>query len=311
MIGELEVVALPPRDPRGHKGTFGTVTVLGGCVVPTFMPGGPCLSAVAALRSGAGLAKLCLPEPLIGAALAIAPSATGIPLACAPTGELLASESARAVHAMVRAGDVSKDAVVVGPGLGTGEGAQAAVYELACCDRLACVFDADALNCLSAMPDALEAMRGSRGEAGRVLTPHVGEFRRLAVALDLEQSGDSPGAEAAAAAAQMLRGVVVLKSARTIVTDGGRVFERRGETPALATAGSGDVLAGLMGGLLAQHGLGPGAALDAFEIACLAVVVHAEAARAWSRDAQASGGMLAMELADRLPAAIERHRQAG
>ena len=109
--------ALPKRPARGHKGTFGTVCVLGGqAASPRVMIGGPALSATAALRAGAGLAVLAVPEPVLAAAITIAPSATGLALPVDGEGNLLPSE----VAALLDEHLPRYDCLAVGPGLGDG-----------------------------------------------------------------------------------------------------------------------------------------------------------------------------------------------
>ncbi|MEO1130058.1 MAG: ADP/ATP-dependent (S)-NAD(P)H-hydrate dehydratase, partial [Planctomycetota bacterium] len=167
--------SLPARDPGGHKGTFGTVAVVGGSAhavgpKPTdglHMLGGPCFAATAALRSGAGLARLVLPEPLVDAGLAIAPSATGIALAVDERGDIVGHEAARVLDRVV----AEADCLVVGPGLGTRDGACACVVRAVQQERIPVVIDADALNCLALVPEVQRDFH-----AAAVLTPHPGEF---------------------------------------------------------------------------------------------------------------------------------------
>src|SRR5690606_19702278 len=90
----LPLPPLPPRDPAGHKGTFGTVAIVGGCATPaTRMIGAPALAALAALRAGAGLARLVMPAPILDAGLTITPSATGRPLPTDATGAVIPHEA--------------------------------------------------------------------------------------------------------------------------------------------------------------------------------------------------------------------------
>ena len=147
-----------------------------------------------------------------------------------------------------------------------------------------------------------------------------GEFRRLAATLG---SAIDPLSQAQAAAedlARRLGAVVVLKSAATVVTDGHRTWTHDSPNSALATAGSGDVLAGLIAGLVAQHHrrpLGAGSAtitserqggLSLYDCACLGVRAHAGAAAAWVRKSHASGGLLAPDLLAEIPGVLESMR---
>lgn len=304
---ELDRVAHPPAMPirpaDGHKGTFGTTLVVGGATGPRRMLGGPCLAARAALRTGCGLAVLGVPETLATSALSIVPEATAIPLAitdaCADDAIEAVREAASTAHS-----------IVCGPGLGSPDGVDRLVDAVADLEDLPRVLDADALNALA------DSSRGTlRGPL--VLTPHPGEWNRLARRLGIERDAISNAGRPRAAAelARRLDGgggpvVVVLKGDRSVVSDGRRFWRCEIANPALATAGSGDVLAGVIGGLLAQFHPRAGAParapiLDAFDLACLGVALHAEAGAGWRRR-HGDAGLLARELADELPAARVR-----
>ena len=263
------------------------------------MIGAPCLSALGALRAGAGLAMLAVPEPIVDAALTIAPSATGLPLPVDQAGELIASEAAVRLAGALE----EVDALVVGPGLCVTEASRALTLQATLQEELPVVLDAGALSALAQTPEAQRDVR-----ATCVLTPHPGEFRRLAEAFGLE--GDPVDPQGRAAAAQRLASflgvIVVLKGARTVVADAAEAHVSEAEVPALATGGTGDVLAGMIAALIAAHGraLGPRAC------AVHAVEAHASAARAWSERAGASGGMLATDLLEHVPRAVEARRAA-
>lgn len=292
---------LPARPRTGHKGTFGTVCVVGGCCEgQTRYVGAPALSALGALRSGCGLCRVLAPEPLIQSVLRITPSATGSAL---PVGRGGGIGRAAAVRAVVSNAAVSH-AVVVGPGFGSGAGVNAVVQR---CWRglgVPLVLDADGLNALASM--------GSLAPAGgpTVVTPHPGEAKRLMVARGL--SGDPTHERSrpriAAALAGALGCVVVLKGAGTVVSDGERVYRNTSGGPWLATGGTGDVLAGVIGGLIAQHVAGSGDASEVFRLACIGVLVHGRAGDRWARDHRATGGMLAAELAQGVAREVERLR---
>lgn len=304
---ELELVEDPPPMPSrpsgGHKGTFGTTLLVGGATGPRRMLGGPCLAARAALRSGCGLAVLGVPESLATAALTIVPEATAIPLSIADVCEVGAVEA-------VREAGAAAHAIVCGPGLGSPVGIESLVDAVADLEDRPRVLDADALNALARSPRV--TLRGPI-----VLTPHPGEWNRLARRLGIERDAisDVGRPEAAAELARRFDGgggpvVVVLKGERTVVSDGRRFWRCDAGNPALATAGSGDVLAGVLGGLFAQFHPRAGApartpVLDAFDLACLAVSLHAEAGAGWRRR-NGDAGLLAHELADELPAARGR-----
>ena len=303
-LEELDTLpAIPPRPSDGHKGTFGTTLVIGGATTPRRMLGGPCLAARAALRSGGGLAVLAVPESIATAALTLLPEATAVPLPidvdCSASAVELVQDAAIGAHS-----------VVCGPGLGRPGGIDRMVTMVADLEDRPRVLDADALNSIAATP-----ARTFHGPL--ILTPHPGEWDRLARSLGIVENvmDDQRRPAAAAALARRLDAgggpvVVVLKGDRTVVSDGRRFWRSNIANAAMATGGTGDVLAGTLGGLLAQFHPRAGAparspALDAFEIACLGVAMHAEAGQVWS-DLHGEAGMLAHELADALPRARQR-----
>jgi len=290
---EHDTPALPARDPQGHKGTFGSVSVFGGrCAGGQRMIGAPCLAALAALRAGAGLAKIAAPEPIIDACLTIAPSATGTPLPVDAAGEILPAEAARVLAEAAE----NSSALVVGPGLGVSDATGALAIQAALQEDCPVVVDADAINALA---QHRELQRDVRASA--ILTPHPGEFARLARSLDLD---NDPTPENAQKLAGFLGVIVVLKGATTVVADAVRVWAHEAELPQLATGGTGDVLAGAVAGLVAQHGKTDGL----FACAQAAVIAHAAAASEWGESYAADGGMLATELLDSLPAAVDALR---
>jgi hydroxyethylthiazole kinase-like uncharacterized protein yjeF len=241
--------AWPAHRADTHKFRRGAVAVLAGGVTGV---GAPRLSARAALRAGAGLATLlCEPEALAVHA-ARGPDAL-MQRPVADRGDLDVFLQDRRIAA-----------VLAGPALGLGRRAGDLVRAVIADDRPA-VLDADALTLIAGWPDGgVRSLRGRRAEI--VLTPHAGEFQRL--------FGDEPAnaepskLERARKAAALAGAVVVDKGADTVVAapDGRAAINATG-TAALATAGSGDVLAGLVTGLLAQG-------MPAFEAACAAVWLH-------------------------------------
>ena len=286
-----EVPRIAARDPAGHKGTFGRVLVVGGCVQPPLiMVGGPSLAAIAALRCGCGLAELAMPAPLLVAGLTLAPSAVGHAIEIDAHG----GATVGALQALAQRAAVA-EAVVCGPGLGANAGP--VVHSMiASAPRL--VLDADALNALASSPDPRAALRARRAGT-TVLTPHVGEARRLARACGVHESATA--SELAAA----LGVVVVLKSHETSIADAEHAWTVRAGTSALATAGSGDVLAGVLAGLWAQQTECP-----TFDVARQAVCLHGLASVQWSAE-HGHAGLLAQDLAAAIPAELERWRLGG
>lgn len=278
----------PPRPVEAHKGTFGTVIVVGGCAT---MIGAPAICARAALRTGVGLVKAACPAEVLPHVLTIEPSATGIALG-GDLGDALAQ---------IDLADPDKKAVLaVGPGLGQDAERGELVIALLAGERPV-VLDADGLNLLAKhlQKQGADAFSGSRPPSPRVLTPHPGEYRRLAAALGIDADPTGSDAErgrAATLVSQRLGCVVLLKGKRTVIADGARTAFNTTGNPALATAGSGDVLTGVIASLLAQ-GMTP------FDAARLAAHAHGLAADQWA-DQHGTRGLRAMELADRLPAAL-------
>ncbi|MDQ7012334.1 MAG: NAD(P)H-hydrate dehydratase [Planctomycetota bacterium] len=331
---------LPARPRDGHKGTFGTVAIVGGCAAPpdtvggAHMAGAPALAALGALRIGAGLAKMVCPAAVLPTAIGLVPSATGIVLPTDADGCIVAHEAAAVLDQLVE----SADAIVIGPGLGSGgehntpsaTAVEAIALRAIGQDLTPVVVDADALNALARVPDLAREFR-----ATAVLTPHPGEFRRLAAALNISHDPTDPTDAtqrplAAEALAQRLGCMVVLKGAGTVVSDGQRTWTCPNGHPCLATAGTGDVLAGAIGGLIAQFvkppdplmaglsaqaraalGASSGndpAAMDLFDAARAGVLIHALAGERWASAHHASAGLLAAELAGLLPVCAESIR---
>ncbi|WP_439817830.1 NAD(P)H-hydrate dehydratase [Zavarzinia sp. CC-PAN008] len=255
-----------PR-PEGHKYDRGHALVAGGGLAQT---GASRLAARAALRAGAGLVTLASPPDAL------------MVNACHLTAVMLARmDGAEALNALLE--DRRFNAVLLGPGQGVGEGTRACVAAALNRGR-ATVLDADALTSFADAPhDLFGAVRGPT-----VLTPHEGEFRRL-----FPDLADLPSkAERAVAAAARARAVVILKGSDTVVADPAGMVVIASDAPAtLATAGSGDVLAGIVLGLLA-------AGMPAFEAAAAAVWLHAEAARSFGP------GLIAEDVVERIPRAL-------
>lgn len=286
--------ALPPllraRPLQSHKGSLGWALVVGGA--PTYV-GAPLLGAAAAARSGCGLVGLST-VPVVTAAAAVAlPEATHLPR----DAEEPAAVTVEALSA--RLDDFQ--AVLIGPGLGRAANARDLARELlrhlrGRDERPGVVVDADGLNALAEQTEWWHTL-----PEGCVLTPHYGEMGRLAGVLAGEVASRS--IDLAARSADAWRQVVVLKGPHSVVAaPGGETWVYPHPNPALATAGSGDVLAGLIVGLIAQA-VAPAAA------ARLAVGVHALAACAalerhgWDR-------LLASDLLPEIPAVLARLARA-
>lgn len=295
------LVSLPPlplRPRDGHKGTFGTVLIVGGSSdESTRMVGAPALAGMGALRAGCGLCKLMMPATILNAALASLTSASGLPLPVDEQDRVIPYE---AVAAFDRAAE-DATSIVVGPGLGSSDAARALVLRAVQRDNPPLVIDADALNILASIHELFRDFH-----AAAILTPHPGEYRRLAHAFRIAHDpvNEDSRSLAAEALAQKIGAVVVLKGARTVVSDGQRTWVCPAGDPCMATGGSGDVLAGVTAGLIAQHFR---QGHDLFECARAAVAAHALAGERWAAT-NATAGMLASELADLIPAGLDTLR---
>ena len=279
-----QVPALPDRPEDGHKGTFGKVLIIGGSVG---MSGAVCLSSVSALRSGSGMVTAAVPRSIQMTVAAYEPCVMTIGLDTDSNGQL-ASLSRKRIEELL----AGKDAVAIGPGLGqSAEAAELVAIVLEVC-RVPLVLDADALNV--AAIGGLLAKRNK--ETGCVITPHPGEFARL-TGLPVAEDEDTRIAMSADFA-RTHELTVVLKGPRTVVTNGARLFVNATGNSGMATAGSGDVLTGIVASLLGQR-------MNAFEAAALAVNAHGRAGNFVAFEL-GERGMIASDLLQALPKAWEQ-----
>lgn len=269
---------MPVRDPAGHKRTFGKVYLLGGSVGYT---GAPVLCAAGAVRSGCGLVLLGVPET-------VWPIAAGKCL-CAMPHPLPEQEGRLSPDAEteIRRRMAGCDAAAIGCGLGRSEGSDALVRSLLTAE-LPLVLDADGINALAGHIDTLSCRR----ERITVLTPHDGELARV--------GGDMAAPrETAAAAFAAAHGVYLIrKGCRTVVAaPDGRLAVNTTGNDGMAKGGSGDVLTGLVTGLLAQG-------LEPFDACCAAVWLHG---RAGDLAAEEKGrrGMTPADMIEKLPYALK------
>lgn len=263
---------LPARADTGHKGTFGKVAIAGGSIGgQKIMLGSAAFAAKAAIRSGAGMAVFIGNEELLTRLIELVPQAVGI----------------------VYDKNFSKawDSIVIGPGLSVDKQNIELISKLLSL-KLPTVIDADGLNTISKYP---ELARGIHNFC--VLTPHPKEFERLSKALSVRSIQELT---------EKHRCTVVLKSYNTQIADGDRHWYQEAKNPVLATAGTGDVLAGLIAGLMAQY---CPEQLSAFDCAKLGVEIHSKAAEKW-RKAHGSGGLMIDELLELIPPTMEELRSS-
>jgi ADP-dependent NAD(P)H-hydrate dehydratase / NAD(P)H-hydrate epimerase len=279
---------LPARPERAHKGDFGRVLVIAGSAE---YPGAAILAGLGAMRAGAGMVQVATADSVAQRLAGAVPELTWMVLDEEAPGLIAPSGWRRATGEAE-----SFDAVVIGPGLGRQPATQRRTRNLVSGLRTPAVVDADGLNALA---DADRWWQGLR--ARLVLTPHPGEFGRLTSA-QLPAADDEPGRAAAAGEAAARWGqVVVLKGAHSVIASpDGELIRSSVATPALATAGSGDVLTGVIGAFLA-------AGAEPFVAAAAGVAVHG-AAGLLAEDRMGRAGVIARDIAGLLPEAIEKLR---
>ncbi len=273
---------VPGRSAPGTKFTSGHVVVVGGS---RGLTGAPCLAAEAAMRAGAGYVTALVPGSL---ELVFETRLLEVMTRALPDsdGALTPAGVEDALEACGRAG-----ALVLGPGLGRSEGAFAFARALAARAEAPLLLDADGLNAHAGALDELAARR-----APTVLTPHAGELGRLLGRPSAEI--EAQRLPSAREAARRAGAVVVLKGDDTIVAAPDGTAAVNGlSAPALATAGTGDVLSGVIGAFLAKG-------LDPFEAACAGVRRHAAAGRVAASEVGA-GGVIASDVIAALPRALE------
>jgi hydroxyethylthiazole kinase-like uncharacterized protein yjeF len=247
---DAKLPPLPFRSEDGNKGTFGRMLVVAGC---EGMVGAPVIAGTAALRTGAGLVQIAVPASILNAALSISPELIG--LALRPSSVKKFEDACE-----------KSDAIVLGPGLGQSAEAKIRVLQVVRLNK-PIVVDADGLNILS-QQKRWPAFFSSRA----VLTPHPGEMARLAHLFGKTEvpSHDEGRLRIAVSAAKSFSQVVVLKGHRTVVTDGSRSYVNHTGNSSLSKAGTGDILSGMIGALLAQK-------MEPFEAAVLGVYLHGRA----------------------------------
>ena len=281
-----DIPKLEPRAVDGHKGDYGKVCIIAGSVG---MSGAAALAGRAALRAGAGLVRVAMPKSVLPIVAAIEPSFTTIALPEDSAGRI----SAKAIHAVLEAVG-QNDAVAFGPGIGISGALRSILETLLEQESLRLVVDADGLNNLAGIKNWSTKLK-----AKLILTPHPGEMKRLWSGL-LREELPADRKEQALQLAQRTNTIVVLKGAGTVVTDGEKVYINKTGNPGMATAGSGDVLTGVITALLGQG-------LSEFDAAILGVYIHGLAGDiAAEKLGQIS--LMTTDIIDSLPDAFLKHR---
>ncbi len=279
---DASVLGLAPRrDPRSTKFSSGQVVIVGGS---RGLTGAVRMASEAAIRAGAGYATVAVPADLESIFEGGRPEVMSV--GCPGGDGCLAAASRKAVLAACE----RAAAGVFGPGLGRDPGSVELAGEIVPAIEAALVIDADGLNAFAGRIEAIAAR-----EAPTVLTPHAGELGRL-----LDRPYEEISAHRLGAAREVARAtdaVVVLKGDDTIVTDGERIAVNALSAPALATAGTGDVLSGMIAALLARG-------LDPFAAACAGVVAHARAGRDAAACVGAAESVIASDVIASIPAGM-------
>ena len=250
----------PKRNPYSHKGDYGYVLCVGGC---RGMSGAIALAGRAALKTGAGLVQCAVPETVLPTVAAWNMEIMTAPLPEDRSGRI----SLDAYREIMRLSETAT-VVALGPGLGRSLGLTALVARLYREITRPMIVDADALNALAER----KFDETWRVEFPRILTPHPGEFARLLghPVPKEEPSAQNERMELTRSFAEKNGTITLLKGHETIITDGKSATINRTGNPGMATGGSGDVLAGIIAGLLAQH-------LSPLEAAVLGANLHGAA----------------------------------
>ncbi|HZU61008.1 MAG TPA: NAD(P)H-hydrate dehydratase, partial [Solirubrobacteraceae bacterium] len=288
LISDRVTNGIPRRGRESTKFAAGSVLVCGGSIGLT---GAPCMASEAAMRAGAGYVTALVPG-----SLNLVFESRLLEVMTVPLPDQEGSLTAEGVEVVLKRG-ARADALILGPGLGRQPGSLELARRLAAQSTLPMLLDADGLNAHAGALTSLAAR-----QAATVLTPHAGELARL-----LEADSSEVAARrlhSATTAAAQAAAVVVLKGDDTIVAHpGGQCAVSRGGASALATAGTGDVLSGVIGAYLAKR-------MDPFQAASAGVLVHAAAGRL-AAQRLGSEGVIARDVIEALPAALELARSHG
>jgi NAD(P)H-hydrate epimerase len=275
---------LEPRAVDAHKGDFGKVCIIAGSIG---MSGAAALAGRSALRAGSGLVRVATPKSVLPIVASIEPSFTTIAL----PEDNLDRISAKAINILLEAA-AENDCLAFGPGISTSGAIRSILETLLEQDGLRLVIDADGLNNLAGIKDWPHKLKASL-----ILTPHPGEMKRLWSAL-LREPLPPDRQQQAVQLAQHTKTVVALKGAGTVVTDGQKVYINKTGNPGMATAGSGDVLTGIITALAGQG-------LNNFDAAVMGVYIHGLAGDIAAENlGQIS--LTATDIIDALPEAFKR-----
>ena len=281
-VAEMRPIQLTQRSLDSHKGDYGRIAAIGGSIG---MSGAIGLTGLAALRTGSGLVKVVVPKSIQSEVALLCPCLMTV--GCLPDDGCFHASARDLIQTESNWADV----IALGPGLGRSESLQAIVMRLygACAQPI--VVDADGLNVLV---DAKYDLSNHDGQ--RILTPHPGEFQRLA---GTQITNRAKLEQAAFQLAQESNVVIALKGKGTYVTDGTREYRNETGNPGMATAGSGDVLTGVITSLVGQG-------ISTFDAACLGVHVHGMAGD-FAAASVGETSLIATDIVEHLPVALKKH----
>ena len=280
-IGNNCPTFLPKRDLNSHKGSYGRVGIIAGS---TGMVGSACLSSMAALRSGAGLVYNIVPKSLQNIFSIKLIEAIILPIEDDNTGHFTVN-STKDIEEIL----IDKDVLVLGPGIGVGEEREKFVKYILLKYNKTIVLDADGLNCIAKNPSIL-----SKRKATTIITPHPGEMARLlnTSIKEIQQNR----IEYSKTFSNKYNIITILKGHETIVTNGEDIYINTTGNPGMATAGSGDVLTGILASFIAQG-------MDPYEASKLGVYIHGLAGDLAKID-KGEYSMIARDIIENIPYAI-------
>jgi NAD(P)H-hydrate epimerase len=297
--GSAQALTLAPREAGANKGKFGHVLVVGGSFGSEGgKAGAPAMASIAAMRVGAGLVTAAVPAPALGVVSSHAPELMTWPLIANDAGQV---SPANLAPENVAAWTKGMTVLAIGPGLGQSDDTSQFCVGLLEATTMPAVIDADALNILAKRPDVLTRL--AREGRTVVLTPHPGEMARLAGMTTSDVQARR--LEVARGFAEKHNVTVVLKGARTLIAHpSGRVAVNTTGNPGMAKGGSGDLLTGMVAGILAQYKDDPERAIEA------AVFLHGLAADFAVRE-QNEHTLLATDSLPHLSRAFRFHSRTG
>lgn len=279
-----EVPKLQPRKVDSHKGLYGKICIIAGSFG---FSGAAALSGKAALRSGSGLVRVAVPQSILPIVAGLEPCYTTIPLAEDSSGKI----SSKAIDSILKA-VAENDVIAFGPGAGVSNGVKSVLENLLRQEGIRLVIDADGLNNLALLKNWPDI-----NKANLILTPHPGEMKRLWDSLLRKQMPQDRQATAIEFA-QQTKTITVLKGNNTVVTDAEKIYINTTGNPGMATAGTGDVLTGIITSLCGQG-------LNNFDAAVLGVYIHGLAGDLAAKD-KGFISLIATDVIDYLPQAFIR-----